>query len=55
MTVINIVLTVFMVLLLLTAIMMFIAIAWSLFEDTNVGSAIGEWIISKFKGDDEDE
>lgn len=49
MTVVNIVLTVFFILLLLAAIMMFTAIAWSLFEDTNVGEAISEWIISKFK------
>lgn len=55
MTVVNIVLTVFFILLLLVAIMMFTAISWSLFEDTNVGEAISEWIISKFKkGEDEE-
>ena len=55
MTVIDIVLTVFLILFIFVAFMMFSAFAWSLFEDTNVGSAISEWAISKFKRDDEDE
>lgn len=55
MKLIDIVLTVFLIQLVLVAAMTFGSIAWSLFEDTNVGSAISEWIISKFKGEDEDD
>ena len=55
MTVIDIVLTVFLIQLVLVVAMTFGSLAWSLFEDTNVGSAISEWIIAKFKGEDEDE
>ena len=54
MTVIDIVLTVFVIQLILVATLTFGSIAWSLFEETNVGSAISEWIISKFKGEDEE-
>lgn len=54
MTVIDIVLTVFLVQLILVAAMTFGSLAWSMFEDTNVGAAISEWIISKFKGEDEE-
>ena len=54
MKLIDIVLTVFLIQLILVATLTFGSIAWSLFEDTNVGSAISEWIISKFKGDDEE-
>ncbi len=54
MTVTDIVLTVFIIQLILVATLTFGSIAWSMFEDTKIGSAISEWIISKFKGDDEE-
>lgn len=54
MTVIDIVLTVFVINLILVATITFGSIAWSMFEDTNVGAAVSEWIISKFKGEDEE-
>lgn len=54
MTVIDIVLTVFVIQLILVASITFGSIAWSLFEDTNVGAAVSEWIVSKFKGEDEE-
>ena len=51
----DIVLAVFLIQFVLIAAMTFGSIAWSMFEDTKVGSTISEWIISKFKGEDEDE
>ena len=54
MKLIDILLTVFLIQLVLVVGMTFGSLAWSMFEDTNVGSAISEWIISKFKGDGEE-
>ena len=54
MTLSDIVLIVFVIQINLVATMTFGSIAWSMFEDTNVGAEISEWIISKFKGDDEE-
>jgi biopolymer transport protein ExbB/TolQ len=53
MTVSDILLTAFVILLFLGAFITFGLIAWSIFEETKVGEAITEWLISKFKGDDE--
>lgn len=53
MTINDILLTVLFVHFVLVAFMTFGSLAWSAFEDTKVGSAISEWIISKFKGEDE--
>ena len=50
MTLSDIVLIVFVIQINLVATMTFGSIAWSMFEDTNVGAEISEWIISKFKG-----
>ncbi len=54
MDLIDILLTVLLINFVLAFIMTFASIAWSMFEDTNVGAAISEWIISKFKGEDEE-
>ncbi len=53
MKLIDIVLTVFVIQLILVVSLTFGSLAWSFFEDTNVGSAISEWLISKFKGEDD--
>jgi hypothetical protein len=48
----DILLTAFIIMLFLGAFITFGLIAWSIFEETKVGEAICEWLVSKFKGEE---
>ena len=54
MTLIDILLSIVLILFLHAVIRVFLAIIYSLVEDIDVDAEISEWIISKFKGDDEE-